>query len=108
MLITAALPLLLIPFTYASVDQMETVKKIEEEKQAFAALTTLLANFQMGITPLSQLDSNQDHPFPEGTYRFKKLRNGELELWRVSLTLKEGRPFNFNFIVKRHAPLPET
>lgn len=109
LLITAALPLLLSPFVYASVDQMETVKKMNLEKMAFSQLTTTLANLQMGIIPLSNLETNQEYPFNEGSYRFKKLKSGEnFELWQITFTFKEGKPFAFNFIVKRHAPTQET
>lgn len=112
LIISVALPILMSPFVYASIDQREAIKKMQQEKMVFNQLTTVLANMQMGLIPLNLLESNQEYPLNDalgGSYHFKKLKSGEqIELWQLVFTFKEGNPFTFNFIVKKHANTQET
>lgn len=121
MLITASLPLLLTPFVYASVDQMETIQKLKQEQAAQYIITTLLGDLQTGTIPLNQLDQGSDYPFRSewntkedkylGSYKFNKLKGDNeegVELWQVSLSLEDPAKktvaktvFSYEFIVKR-------
>lgn len=123
LLISAALPLLIAPFFYASFDRQEALEKIRLEKAAQFAITQLLIDLHTKKIPPQEVEAGRSYPVHEewfealeyksqisGAYQFEKKwplteqsQQGP-ELWQVRIDLKMATqknplPFVYEFIL---------
>lgn len=123
-IIALALPLLMSPFIYTTVDSQEALEKADVEAAANLSIASFLADLHLNKIPVSIVESNQEMSapqewyqgrFPQGrvqaTYRFRLLKNHEgkegekiIQLWQIVFSLKlhsqkKSSEFEYDFIV---------